>query len=66
MSDQAEPEVINMSVDSGAGEDKKGAHPSNGGDGGGVASDLPPDGGEPLLWRGDLIRVSERYVLVVQ
>jgi hypothetical protein len=78
LADQEEPEDINVSVET---EDKV-TNPSDGGDGvashlpppsvsleppqAAVTSSELEDDAEPLLWKGDLIRVSERYVSVVQ
>jgi hypothetical protein len=78
MSDQVEPEDIKMSVET----EDKGTDPSDGVDGVASHLPTPPvhpkppqaevspsglqDDAEPLLWKGDLIRVSERYVSTVQ
>jgi hypothetical protein len=75
MPEQAEPEDINMSVET----DDKATNPSDGVDGVAPSPPVSPeppqaevsssglqDDAEPLLWKGDLIRVSERYVPVAQ
>jgi hypothetical protein len=78
MSDQAEPEDIKLSVET----EGKETNPSESSNGvvshlpPPLVSSKPPqaavspsnlqDDAEPLLWKGDLIRVSERYVFAVQ
>jgi hypothetical protein len=75
MTDQEAPEDVIMSVDT---EDNV-TNPSSAGDDlpppppvsleppqVAVSSSNLQDDAEPLLWKGDLIRVSERYVPVVQ